>query len=144
MLNLSAYTDGGGRFEKFKSEFFLIENYRGEHVWILCSNDMVREDKNYEEASFAFYMSYYGLKFEVEKCGVKVFYVDAESYTIIDAMRCDTSNQNVDSEDDGDIERSDQAESVVVLLLGSVLPNVTVNIRNSYAVPHTESAEQVS
>ncbi|KAK8553042.1 hypothetical protein V6N13_055819 [Hibiscus sabdariffa] len=50
---------------------------------------MVREDKNYEEASFAFYISDCGFSFEVEKCGVKVFYVDVESNTITDASFAD-------------------------------------------------------
>ncbi|KAK8978267.1 hypothetical protein V6N11_028272 [Hibiscus sabdariffa] len=99
--------DGGGRFEKFKTEFYLYQNYKGDHVLILWGKDMVREDKNYEEASFAFQIKYGGgVNVIVEKYGVKVFYVDAESDAITDAMRCDTSNQNVDSEDDANIEES--------------------------------------
>ncbi|KAB2047040.1 Eukaryotic translation initiation factor 3 subunit F -like protein [Gossypium arboreum] len=42
------------------------------------------------------------------------------------------------------VRRPDQAERVIGTLLGSVLPDGTVDIRNSYAVPHTESAEQVA
>ncbi|KAA3454095.1 eukaryotic translation initiation factor 3 subunit F-like [Gossypium australe] len=42
------------------------------------------------------------------------------------------------------VRRPDQAERVIGTLLGSVLPDGTVDIRNSYAVPHTEFAEQVA
>ncbi|XWS65878.1 hypothetical protein CRYUN_Cryun05aG0151400 [Craigia yunnanensis] len=42
------------------------------------------------------------------------------------------------------VRRPDQAERVIGTLLGSVLPDGTVDIRNSYAVPHTESSEQVA
>ncbi|GMI84896.1 Arabidopsis thaliana eukaryotic translation initiation factor 3 subunit F [Hibiscus trionum] len=42
------------------------------------------------------------------------------------------------------VRRPDQAERVIGTLLGSVLSDGTVDIRNSYAVPHTESAEQVA
>lgn len=41
------------------------------------------------------------------------------------------------------VRRSDQAERVIGTLLGSVLPDGTVDIRNSYAVPHNESSDQV-
>ena len=41
------------------------------------------------------------------------------------------------------VRRPDQAERVVGTLLGSVLPDGTVDIRNSYAVPHNESSDQV-
>ncbi|XVE52538.1 hypothetical protein DITRI_Ditri02bG0130000 [Diplodiscus trichospermus] len=42
------------------------------------------------------------------------------------------------------VRRPDQAERIIGTLLGSVLPDGTVDIRNSYAVPHTESSEQVA
>ncbi|XP_022765037.1 eukaryotic translation initiation factor 3 subunit F-like [Durio zibethinus] len=42
------------------------------------------------------------------------------------------------------VRRPDQADRVIGTLLGSVLPDGTVDIRNSYAVPHTESSEQVA
>ncbi|XVE69370.1 hypothetical protein DITRI_Ditri09bG0146800 [Diplodiscus trichospermus] len=42
------------------------------------------------------------------------------------------------------VRRPDQAERVIGTLLGSVLPDGAVDIRNSYAVPHTESSEQVA
>lgn len=41
------------------------------------------------------------------------------------------------------VRRPDQAERVIGTLLGSVLPDGTVDIRNSYAVPHNESLDQV-
>ncbi|TYJ16479.1 hypothetical protein E1A91_A10G257000v1 [Gossypium mustelinum] len=58
--------------------------YKGDHVFILSSNDMVEEDKNYEEASFKFYIINNDDEVneeedynKVERCGVHVFYVDA-------------------------------------------------------------------
>ncbi|XP_021291150.1 eukaryotic translation initiation factor 3 subunit F-like [Herrania umbratica] len=42
------------------------------------------------------------------------------------------------------VRRPDQAERVIGTLLGSVLPDGTVDICNSFAVPHTESSEQVA
>ncbi|GAU36367.1 hypothetical protein TSUD_212830 [Trifolium subterraneum] len=42
------------------------------------------------------------------------------------------------------VRRPDQAERVIGTLLGSVLPDGTVDIRNSYAVPHNESGDQVA
>ncbi|XP_073009128.1 eukaryotic translation initiation factor 3 subunit F [Typha latifolia] len=42
------------------------------------------------------------------------------------------------------VRRPDQAERVVGTLLGSVSPDGTVEIKNSYVVPHNESAEQVA
>ncbi|KAK6254403.1 JAB1/MPN/MOV34 metalloenzyme domain - like 8 [Theobroma cacao] len=42
------------------------------------------------------------------------------------------------------VRRPDQAERVIGTLLGSVLPDGTVDVCNSYAVPHTESSEQVA
>ncbi|XP_061376628.1 eukaryotic translation initiation factor 3 subunit F-like [Gastrolobium bilobum] len=42
------------------------------------------------------------------------------------------------------VRRPDQAERVIGTLLGSVLPDGTVDIRNSYAVPHNESVDQVA
>ena len=41
------------------------------------------------------------------------------------------------------VRRPDQAERVIGTLLGSVLPDGTVDVRNSYAVPHNESSDQV-
>lgn len=42
------------------------------------------------------------------------------------------------------VRRPDQADRVIGTLLGSVLPDGTVDIRNSYAVPHNESSDQVA
>ncbi|CAL0315752.1 unnamed protein product [Lupinus luteus] len=42
------------------------------------------------------------------------------------------------------VRRPDQAERVIGTLLGSVLPDGTLDIRNSYAVPHNESIDQVA
>lgn len=44
---------------------------------------------------------------------------------------------------DSYVRRPDQAERVIGTLLGSVAPDGTVEIRNSYAVPHNESSDQV-
>eukprot|EP00249_Psilotum_nudum_P006760 c20034_g1_i1 orf=337-1191(-) len=45
---------------------------------------------------------------------------------------------------DSYIRRNDQAERVIGTLLGSVSADGAVDIRNSYAVPHNESSEQVA
>lgn len=42
------------------------------------------------------------------------------------------------------VRRPDQTDRVIGTLLGSVLPDGTVDIRNSYAVPHNESLDQVA
>ncbi|GKV28327.1 hypothetical protein SLEP1_g37398 [Rubroshorea leprosula] len=42
------------------------------------------------------------------------------------------------------VRRPDQAERVIGTLLGSVLPDGTVDIRNCYAVPHNESPDLVA
>lgn len=41
------------------------------------------------------------------------------------------------------VRRPDGAERVIGTLLGSILPDGTVDIRNSYAVPHNEFSDQV-
>ena len=41
------------------------------------------------------------------------------------------------------VRRPDQAERVIGTLLGSISPDGTVDIRNSFAVPHNESSDQV-
>ncbi|XP_039038840.1 uncharacterized protein LOC120176480 isoform X2 [Hibiscus syriacus] len=69
---------------------------------------MVREDKNYEEASFQFCIKHSTFNeeeyIEVKKCGVDVIYVDAERCTITDVMRCDKSNHNFNSQEDANTE----------------------------------------
>ncbi|KNA22940.1 hypothetical protein SOVF_029310 [Spinacia oleracea] len=42
------------------------------------------------------------------------------------------------------VRRPDQAERVIGTLLGSVLSDGTVDVRNSYAVPHNEFSDQVA
>ncbi|XP_058097049.1 eukaryotic translation initiation factor 3 subunit F [Magnolia sinica] len=42
------------------------------------------------------------------------------------------------------VRRPDQAERVIGTLLGSISPDGTIDIRNSYAVPHNESSDQVA
>ncbi|MFQ6647148.1 hypothetical protein Gotur_019589, partial [Gossypium turneri] len=78
--------NGGGGCENFRSEisqyrFHEPNKYMGYHVFILSSIDMVIEDKNYEEASFKFYIRGGEEYIKVERCGVHVIYVDAESDT---------------------------------------------------------------
>ncbi|XP_016670135.1 disease resistance protein RPV1 [Gossypium hirsutum] len=76
--------------EKFKSIIPFLDDSAskkcmGDHVFILSSKKMVKRDKNYEEASFEFAIidfDYEKLEsIEVERSGVHVFYVDAESDT---------------------------------------------------------------
>ncbi|KAE8694846.1 hypothetical protein F3Y22_tig00110770pilonHSYRG00069 [Hibiscus syriacus] len=70
--------------------------YEGDFALILFNEDMIVADNDYEEASFEFYISSSrGTEIKVEKCGVRVFYVDAESYTINDVV----GNQDLDSEE---------------------------------------------
>ncbi|KAL5231712.1 hypothetical protein ABZP36_030488 [Zizania latifolia] len=45
---------------------------------------------------------------------------------------------------DSYVRRPAQAERVIGTLLGSVLPDGTVHVRNTYVVPHSESADQVA
>ncbi|TYI62962.1 hypothetical protein E1A91_D10G286100v1 [Gossypium mustelinum] len=81
--------NGGGGYEELGSVISLFklpepEKCMGDHVFILSSIDMVKEDQNYEEASFEFYIRNWGLEDEyvdmkVERCGAHVFYVDADA-----------------------------------------------------------------
>ncbi|KHG02072.1 ATP synthase subunit alpha [Gossypium arboreum] len=94
-LTVSSCSDGGGGYEKFKSVYdggSLSEwKCMGDHVLILFQKDMVKEDKNYEEATFEFYIRRHSYNeegekiclhdFKVKKCGVHVIYVDAKSDT---------------------------------------------------------------
>ncbi|KAA3481822.1 TMV resistance protein N-like [Gossypium australe] len=78
-------TATGGHYEKFKSEWycspeFELVQYMGDHVLILFSGAMVKNDKGYQEASFEFHIKKLDLSGEeepikVEKCGVYVSYV---------------------------------------------------------------------
>ncbi|KAK8334391.1 hypothetical protein V6Z12_A10G268400 [Gossypium hirsutum] len=90
--------NGGGGYEELISEINLLgllkleryflgpELYMGDHVFILSCMDMVIEDKNYEEATFELYIRKWnfcrgGKYIKVERFGVHVFYVDANSDT---------------------------------------------------------------
>ncbi|XP_012434792.2 disease resistance protein LAZ5-like [Gossypium raimondii] len=83
---------GGGGYKKLRSKISLLlfpepEKYKDYHVFILSTADMVKEDQNYEEASFKCYIRLLDLRsggkeyVKVERCGVHVFYVDAEGDT---------------------------------------------------------------
>ncbi|KAG4123252.1 hypothetical protein ERO13_D11G315728v2 [Gossypium hirsutum] len=72
---------GGGGYEKLRSKISLLlfpepEKYKDYHVFILSTADMVKEDQNYEEASFKFYIRLLDLRrggkeyIKVERCGV--------------------------------------------------------------------------
>ncbi|TYH00546.1 hypothetical protein ES288_A10G286500v1 [Gossypium darwinii] len=91
-------TAAGGGYKQFISEwssFIEDETERkcmGDHVLILFSEDMVKKDKDYEEASFEFYIENPNYKVEegeeiedeyikVDKCGVHISYVDEEPST---------------------------------------------------------------
>ncbi|MBA0817685.1 hypothetical protein Gohar_022329 [Gossypium harknessii] len=89
-------TAADGGYEKFESEISFLgasksKKCTGDHVFILSSIKMVKRDKNYEEASFEFYIRNRDYEegeeaeaekiIKVERCGVRVFYVDAESET---------------------------------------------------------------
>ncbi|PPD85325.1 hypothetical protein GOBAR_DD17739 [Gossypium barbadense] len=71
---------GGGGYEKLRSKISLLlfpepEKYKDYHVFILSTADMVKEDQNYEEASFKFYIRVLDLRrggkeyIKVERCG---------------------------------------------------------------------------
>ncbi|KAE8669262.1 hypothetical protein F3Y22_tig00112249pilonHSYRG00140 [Hibiscus syriacus] len=73
--------------EKFTSDcrVFYGSDWRfdGYHVLIMFSEDMIIIDNDYEEASFEFKIQDdFGREYEVKECGVLVFFVDAESYTV--------------------------------------------------------------
>ncbi|OMO52635.1 hypothetical protein CCACVL1_29159 [Corchorus capsularis] len=83
-------------YQNFKREWDPIYNYKkakrssSEHVFILFRDDMVHRDMH-TEASFDFHVvatKYYTDKsddeMKVEKCGVHVFYINAESLTVSD------------------------------------------------------------
>ncbi|PPR87271.1 hypothetical protein GOBAR_AA33418 [Gossypium barbadense] len=91
-------TAAGGGYKQFISEWSsFIEDETGwkcmgDHVLILFSEGMVKKDKDYEEASFEFYIKnpYYKVEegeviedeyIKVDKCGVHVSYVDEEPST---------------------------------------------------------------
>ncbi|KAK8334425.1 hypothetical protein V6Z12_A10G269600 [Gossypium hirsutum] len=88
----------GGGHEKFRSEWHCRQQNwasmecMGDHVLILLSGDMVKNDKGYEQASFEFYIKYYGEEdIKVKKCGVHVSYVDEEPNTKPKTSSCTKS-----------------------------------------------------
>ncbi|KAB2010807.1 hypothetical protein ES319_D10G268800v1 [Gossypium barbadense] len=117
-LTVSSCSDGVGGYEKFKSVLYdrgSLEsewNCMGDHVLILFQEDMVKEDKNYEEATFEFYIRSYSYNeegekiclhdFKVKKCGVHVFYVGAKSCADGNVESSENSNLNEMSNDESD------------------------------------------
>ncbi|XP_052478530.1 disease resistance protein RPV1 [Gossypium raimondii] len=117
-LTVSSCSDGVGGYEKFKSVLYdrgSLEsewNCMGDHVLILFQEDMVKEDKNYEEATFEFYIRSYSYNeegekiclhdFKVKKCGVHVFYVGAKSCANGNVESSENSNLNEMSNDESD------------------------------------------
>ncbi|KAE8702162.1 hypothetical protein F3Y22_tig00110500pilonHSYRG00248 [Hibiscus syriacus] len=127
---------GGCGYENFETGLYYWREYQqdrkciGDHVLILSSIKMFIEDKDYEEASFEFKLISYkfsadeeieGNYIEVKKCGVYVFYVDAESDAYSedanteeivessesfdsDEMSNDDSGRNSDSREDANVE----------------------------------------
>ncbi|OMO93044.1 hypothetical protein COLO4_17149 [Corchorus olitorius] len=87
-----------GVYRNFKREWYIesgfegIWNSEGEYVFVLFKNSMVHRDMNYTEASFDFKVTCYfndehnekemNEEIKVEKCGVHVFYVDGETFTV--------------------------------------------------------------
>ncbi|KAK5795585.1 hypothetical protein PVK06_036854 [Gossypium arboreum] len=91
----------------------------GDHVFILSSINMVDADKNYEEASFEFKIRYLIFdeehyeeedcevecllmfkRIKVERCGVHLFYVDAESNADSNVESSENPNLNEMSSDE--------------------------------------------
>ncbi|MFQ6667539.1 hypothetical protein Gotur_033519 [Gossypium turneri] len=117
-LTVSSCSDGGGGYEKFKCLLYdggSLEsewNCMGDHVLILFEEDMVKEDKNYDEATFEFYIRSYSYNgkgkkiclrdFKVKKCGVHIFYVGAKSCADGNVESSENSNLNEMSNDESD------------------------------------------
>ncbi|KAG4181493.1 hypothetical protein ERO13_A10G231400v2 [Gossypium hirsutum] len=122
--------NGGGGHEKLRSVIFFSslpepEKFMGDYVFILSSINMVDEDKNYEEASFEFKIRYLIFdeeehyeeedcegedllmfkRIEVKRCGVHVFYVDAESNADSNTCWYKRSFSNNGEERDGGTKR---------------------------------------
>ncbi|XVE78602.1 hypothetical protein DITRI_Ditri13aG0159300 [Diplodiscus trichospermus] len=79
----------GGDYHDFESSADIIiyesdddERLKSNHAFIWFSKNMLQEDKNYEEASFEFYIeddfNHRLDHIKVKKCGVCIFYADAE------------------------------------------------------------------
>ncbi|XP_039038960.1 disease resistance protein TAO1-like [Hibiscus syriacus] len=118
-------------------------DYKGDHVFFLFNQDMIIIDNDYEEASFELYIGNpYGNEFKVEKCGVNIFYMDAEGYTISDVMRWDKSYENSDSQKDARGELREDAEEI----LSCFYKGVTSGISNliDKTLLHMDSNRQIS
>ncbi|KAK8577126.1 hypothetical protein V6N13_122120 [Hibiscus sabdariffa] len=50
-LAAASGNDGGGRFEKFRTEFYLTEACKDDHVWIVCGKDMLNSSAPYSLAA---------------------------------------------------------------------------------------------
>ncbi|XP_022727906.1 inactive disease resistance protein RPS4-like [Durio zibethinus] len=84
----------GGDYRHFKSiwEYYRVddqdpERFQSNHVFIWFDDNMLQEDENYEEASFKFYIEGHSNngrfdRFKVKKCGVHIFYGNAERIII--------------------------------------------------------------
>ncbi|XVE78604.1 hypothetical protein DITRI_Ditri13aG0159500 [Diplodiscus trichospermus] len=84
----------GGDYHHFQStgEYYPIDDedpqsFKSNHVFIWFDEDMLQEDKNYEEASFKFYIEGYSKNEEIDhikvkKCGVHIFYADAKGIIV--------------------------------------------------------------
>ncbi|KAE8669358.1 hypothetical protein F3Y22_tig00112249pilonHSYRG00352 [Hibiscus syriacus] len=93
------------RYKTDSNPYLWNFNFMGDHVFILFNQDMIIIDNDYEKASFELDIGDLdGDEFKVKKCGVNIFYMDAEGYTISDVMRWDKSNQNSDCQEDANIE----------------------------------------
>ncbi|KAK8515124.1 hypothetical protein V6N13_122117 [Hibiscus sabdariffa] len=117
-LTVASDGDGGGGCENFINEWYELDfeadrQYRGDHVLVLFNRDMVIKDKDYEEASFEFYIKSRGNSLEVpevdikvEKCGVHLIFNemsnDEESYADSDVESSEKSDFNEMSNDESD------------------------------------------
>ncbi|XP_039010010.1 disease resistance-like protein DSC1 isoform X1 [Hibiscus syriacus] len=135
---------GGCGYENFETGLYYLRESQpdrkctGDHVLILSSIEMFMENKDFEEASFEFYIISYKFSadeetetnyIKVKKCGVHVFYVDAESDTYSedanteedvvestesfdsDEMSNDESNRNLESQEDANVEEVHAGDS---------------------------------
>ncbi|XP_039038870.1 uncharacterized protein LOC120176518 [Hibiscus syriacus] len=88
--------DRGYRYKDYVdlvSRWNRINRYKG-HVFIVFNKDMFIRDNDYEEASFEIYKNgQLGRQYKGVEWGVHVFYVDAESNSISDAMSCDAKRR---------------------------------------------------
>ncbi|MBA0845052.1 hypothetical protein Goarm_023087, partial [Gossypium armourianum] len=118
--------DTSGGNEKFKTkwsdrqwrDFESDLEFSGEHVLILFNDNMVKKDKDYEEASFEFYIKGYSSwgddRFDVikvKKCGVHVFYVDEDQFDEMSNGESDEDQIDETSSDASDEDQIDETSS---------------------------------